>query len=257
VQGQGEYTSDKEQRQLAPIINIIIGSMRNYGGHRVAVDLFSGCGVNHLVGIDGSPLILLRALAASPQPSTLICCEAHGRRRVELIGRLSREHHRLGQPQVAFHVLSRNDNAAIVAQLLALVPRREQRGLILSDPNGADHPLTTIRGLLMAPGWSRVDVLLNANASSLKWNRSVANGPSRFAPFFARWRQISLESMMTSVGKRYWSVTQPLGKQQWVRMFGTNWPAFPALAAYGFRPAGTAEAQEWLSRAERNRDAGD
>ncbi|NVM56702.1 MAG: hypothetical protein HWN51_01085, partial [Desulfobacterales bacterium] len=53
---------------------------------------------------------------------------------------------------------------------------------------------------------------------------------------------------LARIQKRQWIVTEPIGKQQFTFLIGTNWVEFPAWKGKGFHRANTAEGRETLAR---------
>jgi three-Cys-motif partner protein len=244
AQGQSEHTITKQRRRLLPTLQIITRAMKWRADRLVIVDLHAGSGYNHKVREDGSPILALRTLAEAQKPGHLLAFEKGVKARRELSERLLAEQRHAGASLVTLSVCSDNTDLASVAAAVESVPiRGSLYGLVYADPNGIKIPADTIKRIVQTPGWSRVDVLLHFQATTLKRCREASHVPS-----LARWANVAPQDWMRTIGKRAWWITGPEGHDQWTFLFGSNWPGFPGLDRYGFVPVLSEAGQERLVR---------
>lgn len=214
LQGQGKDTEQKERGlQSAFTIN-----MKVFNGLKAKcsfgtswryfhLDLNSGSGINQEVGCIGSPLAFLEAARISGCGKYFAgFCDTNQAALEEL---MKRDGIRGNSDCFLFH----GDNASLIEAFPSIISTFEKpkyaMGMVLSDPNGADIPLSGLEWLSReAP---KIDLCLNWNSTQFKRNRG-AFGDHR----------PTMEEAIARMNKKHWLIRQPMGRWQWTLLIGRN-----------------------------------
>lgn len=97
-------------------------------------------------------------------------------------------------------------------------------GLVYADPSGSTPPFDLLAQMSQQPIFKRLDICIYVHATNIKRARrsSTAN------------EQRSLQDFMEPIDKKEWIVREPVGKEQWSFLIGSNMINFPDWAKEGF-----------------------
>lgn len=214
-------------------MNICKGQIRKANAGYVFFDLHAGPGTTY--NQDGSPLIFARRALECPFP----CQSYHFDKNVESCRTLSSQLQSVTDMQMftrhQFNVVPGDHNNSIDR---VLQPYQESKtplcGLIYADPNGEGISVDVINKILSVPSLSRLEVLINVNASAIK--RSRLRFPLLGKP--------DLAAQLDRVKKSVVILREPVGIWQFSLVLLTNWAEFPVMEHQGFHKMNTLAGQE-------------
>ena len=111
-------------------------------------------------------------------------------------------------------------------------------GALYTDPTGSVPPFDLLADLSRRKEYRQMDFIIFISARNYKRELKAAQcGLCEF-----------LFEKLGRIEKKQWIVTEPMGRQQFAFLIGTNWAEFPAWKRKGFYRVNTAEGKEILER---------
>jgi hypothetical protein len=218
----------------------------------VYLDLYAGAGASHgndFFALPGSPILALRILREQHLPARAVYIESDPETAAILRQRLYAEPGLMPsvmapdgavyfEDALSTYQVYGQDHTVAVPALLTRWQEHEDLsslfGLIYADPNGTPcfDLLRTCATLL-----PHVDILIHFGATTLKRQRR-----SPVHPF----AQILVDYLKT-VPKSYWLVREPMARQQWTFLLGTNWKGLKDWRTQGLCRTDTPMGQRLLN----------
>ncbi len=237
--GTGPFTLDKLacfDGWLNMLATMSAGALKKFSTwprQYTVIDLNAGPGRYLLPNdraVDGTPLLILRRLAASQFGSWRAAfVEQSEPIASELRGWLDQEASKLGVDRGRYAVLHGDHSKVVMPWVENSVPAKYGLGLLLHDPNGAPD-FRLLEALAHEPRLIRFDVAVYLQATPLKRVRNLP--PTRYDT--TDWRR--LDEAMVKV-KRHWTVREPTGSNQYALCIGSNNPLPGTWTKRGFWPA--------------------
>ena len=214
-----EYTQGK-QNELVKIISAHIKittpwlDQDNVDNKYSHLDLTAGPGIylgpewHDNVPIVGSPIIALRAMRDAGIPYKSLLVEREHLHYSALKSAVADENLGTGT-----NIIWRNSrNITNWDEYIQPEPGKYVRGLIYSDAGGQPWPLDIMDRITKDPTYRHMDVLLRFSGTSYKRTRRA----------YPHIYDQKLPSLLESVNIRDWFITNPIGRSQWIFLFGTN-----------------------------------
>lgn len=195
------------------------------------IDLNSGPG-RYLLGdgkcVDGTPLLIMRRLAASQMHWRAAFVERNAEMARHLEYWLKLEAQRLGLATSQFCVINGDNSVVVLPWVEHSVPPSQGTGLIVHDPNGAPK-LQLLEQLTHHQRLKKFDVAVYVQATSLK--RVLNLPPNQYD--IAGWHP--LDGALRRV-KAKWVVRMPTGSNQYALCIGSNGELGASWARQNFWP---------------------
>jgi three-Cys-motif partner protein len=195
MHGQGKTTVLKESAFRGIFwMNLAVQKKSSFRYHHF--DLNSGCGYNHEVGCEGSPLVFLNVADAQSVSNFSAHFVDRDREAIkELLTRIE------GRPGCTAYNGENREFVKAIPDLIRLDHGNPAKalGTVLCDPNGIDLPLNELAQL--ARICPRLDFVINYPARV--WKRARGAGIQS--------AQLYLAELLHSLDKQHWIIQEPLG----------------------------------------------
>lgn len=226
--GRGDYTHIK-QSHIRDFLNLhitlskqIINKHKWFDKNYMYIDICAGDGGDEIVG---SPIIA----------SSLI--EQHGIKAKKIfIEENPKNFKRMSLSVEKYGGICLNEDHSIFFS--NSVFRKGQIGLLYYDPNGdpfVRNP-SMIVDFYKKKNTRQIDFLMYASFTNIKRVR-CCNKTKR------TWGFIDDKDR---IDKKHWLIREPVGKQQWTLLFGTNWTDFPKMKRIGLHDVNSNEGKRIL-----------
>lgn len=201
------------------------------------IDMNAGPGRSPRYGVSGSPLIFLEEVRAVPHLRyQALFIELDPGRVLEL------------QKAVGVYPGIRICHGSHCEALPAAVNRMREHatGVVYHDPKGIPS-FEILAEVSRARQMRRMDFVLTFGATGIKRTNGRAQK-------FEQPYQTLIDSL-SAIAKDTWLIREPMGRQQWTFLIGTNWPEFPVWGQGKFHdikgPGGQHVIQKLTYQAER------
>jgi len=226
--GRGQYT-DLKQYHFSEFMNThitvtqaILNKNKWIANKYMYIDICAGDGGND---VDGSPVIASKILKKHQMKSERVFIEENPKSFSMMKQRVNDETARFINA----------DHASILSKIKINNPAI---GILYYDPNG--DPFVRNRSLISdfyeKKNSERIDFLLYAPLTTIK--RVKCSPKTR--------RCWGFIDDIEDINKTHWLIRNPVGKQQWTFLFGTNWPDFPKFKKIGFHDINSPNGQKIL-----------
>lgn len=184
-------------------------------------DINAGAG-NDPTGLVGSPVIFLKqaALRGTRYQAILIEREPVNYRQLSSVIR------------DANVVIECGDHNDVLPRYF--VKGLKRFGLVYTDPSGDIPPFELLAAMSRQPIYKMLDICIYVHATNIKRIRrsSLTN------------EQRCLRDFIDSIDKKEWIVREPIGREQWSFLIGSNWINFPDWQKEGFHSYRSARGKE-------------
>lgn len=231
--GFGEHTALK-QEHFEKVLGLhmavttrVQNNWREKGWHGAELDRYYYFDINAGAGSDptgliGSPLIFLRQARARQLSYRAI-----------LIDREPDNCKRLTDAIRDYDVtIELGDHNDVLPKYFVSAPSRF--GLVYTDPSGTIPPFDLLAQMSRQPVYKRLDICIYVHATNIKRiRRSDRTNENR-----------CLRDFIDGIDKKEWIVREPVGKEQWSFLIGSNWIDFPDWQKEGFHSYKSAKGKE-------------
>ncbi len=107
-------------------------------------------------------------------------------------------------------------------------------GLVYTDPSGTIPPFDLLSKMSRQPIYKRLDICIYVHATNIKRIRRSSKTNE----------QRCLRDFIEGINKKEWIVREPVGKEQWSFLIGSNWINFPDWQSEGFHSYKSAKGKE-------------